>query len=98
MRPVTGDAVLFNHVALANARQRLPYVDPGLPSELLPARWTGKDSTPFLLARVTELTGGDSLAANIQLVLNNARLAAAIAIAYAELAADTAGRPTPLNA
>jgi pseudouridylate synthase len=44
---------------------------------------SGKDSTPFLLARVTELTGGDSLAANIQLVLNNARLAAAIAIEYA---------------
>ena len=38
----------------------------------------GKESTPFLLARVSELTGGDSLAANIQLVLNNARLAAAI--------------------
>ncbi len=38
----------------------------------------GKESTPFLLARVCELTGGDSLAANIQLVLNNARLAAAI--------------------
>lgn len=41
---------------------------------------SGKDSTPFLLARVTELTGGDSLAANIQLVLNNARLASAIAV------------------
>ena len=42
----------------------------------------GKASTPFLLARVNELTGGDSLASNIQLVLNNARLAAAIALAY----------------
>ena len=40
---------------------------------------SGKASTPFLLARVNELTGGDSLAANIALVLNNARLAAAIA-------------------
>ena len=40
---------------------------------------TGKESTPFLLARVAELTGGDSLASNIQLVLNNARLGAAIA-------------------
>jgi pseudouridylate synthase len=52
---------------------------------------TGKDSTPFLLARVTELTGGDSLAANIQLVLNNARLAAQIATEYAALARP----PTP---
>jgi len=42
----------------------------------------GKESTPFLLARVCEITGGDSLASNIQLVLNNARLASAIAIAY----------------
>ena len=42
----------------------------------------GKAATPFLLARVNELTGGDSLASNIQLVLNNARLAAAIALAY----------------
>jgi pseudouridine-5'-phosphate glycosidase len=38
----------------------------------------GKESTPFLLARVCEITGGDSLASNIQLVLNNARLASAI--------------------
>ena len=35
----------------------------------------GKQTTPFLLAKVKELTGGDSLASNIQLVLNNARLA-----------------------
>ena len=40
---------------------------------------SGKASTPFLLARVAELTGGDSLASNIQLVFNNARLAAGIA-------------------
>ena len=36
----------------------------------------GKATTPFLLAKIKDLTGGDSLAANIQLVLNNARLAA----------------------
>ena len=36
----------------------------------------GKQCTPFLLAKVKDLTGGDSLASNIQLVLNNARLAA----------------------
>lgn len=44
----------------------------------------GKDVTPFLLARVVELTGGDSLESNIQLVLNNARLAARTAAALAE--------------
>ena len=36
----------------------------------------GKDTTPFLLSRIKDITGGDSLASNIQLVLNNARLAA----------------------
>ena len=41
----------------------------------------GKQCTPFLLAKVKDLTGGDSLEANIQLVLNNARLAAQTAIA-----------------
>lgn len=36
----------------------------------------GKETTPFLLARVVELTGGDSLESNINLILNNARIAA----------------------
>ena len=45
----------------------------------------GKETTPFLLARVAELTGGDSLASNIQLVYNNARLAAQTAAAYCKL-------------
>jgi pseudouridine-5'-phosphate glycosidase len=43
----------------------------------------GKASTPFLLARVAALTGGDSLQANIALVLNNAALAAQVAVALA---------------
>ena len=45
----------------------------------------GKATTPFLLARVAELTGGDSLASNIQLVFNNAAVAAKTAAAYAQL-------------
>ena len=45
----------------------------------------GKQTTPFLLARVSELTGGDSLASNIQLVFNNARVAAQTASAYCKL-------------
>ncbi|MGN0982571.1 MAG: pseudouridine-5'-phosphate glycosidase [Candidatus Limivicinus sp.] len=44
----------------------------------------GKETTPFLLARVVELTGGDSLESNIQLVLNNARVAARTAVALAK--------------
>lgn len=42
----------------------------------------GKESTPFLLARVAELTGGNSLKSNIELVFNNAKLAAQIAKEY----------------
>ena len=42
----------------------------------------GKECTPFLLARVAEITGGDSLTSNIQLVFNNAELAAKIAVSY----------------
>ncbi len=44
----------------------------------------GKETTPFLLARVAELTGGNSLASNIQLVFNNAALAAKTAVCFAE--------------
>lgn len=44
----------------------------------------GKDSTPFLLGKVKELTAGKSLETNIQLVLNNARVAAEIAVNYAK--------------
>lgn len=42
----------------------------------------GKESTPFLLAKVKELTQGQSLEANIQLVVNNVRLASQIAKEY----------------
>ena len=45
----------------------------------------GKETTPFLLARVSELTGGDSLASNIQLVFNNAKVAAQTAAAYCKI-------------
>ena len=41
----------------------------------------GKETTPFLLARIKDITGGDSLSSNIQLVYNNARLAAKTAAA-----------------
>lgn len=45
----------------------------------------GKETTPFLLARVAEITGGDSLASNIRLVCNNAKLAAQTAAAFCQL-------------
>lgn len=42
----------------------------------------GKDETPFLLAKIVELTNGKSLEANIHLVLNNAKIGSLIAKAY----------------
>jgi pseudouridine-5'-phosphate glycosidase len=45
----------------------------------------GKETTPFLLAKVKELTGGDSLDSNIQLVYNNAALAAKTAVELSKI-------------
>lgn len=45
----------------------------------------GKDITPFLLAKIKEVTGGDSLDTNIQLVYNNAKVGGQIAVAYSKL-------------
>ena len=45
----------------------------------------GKETTPFLLARVAEITGGDSLESNIKLVYNNAALAAETAVELSKL-------------
>jgi len=44
----------------------------------------GKESTPYLLKRIVELTGGESLEANIHLVVNNAKLGAQIAVALSK--------------
>ncbi|MBK1813415.1 pseudouridine-5'-phosphate glycosidase [Clostridium sp. YIM B02505] len=45
----------------------------------------GKESTPFLLAKVKEITGGASLDSNIKLVFNNAEVAAKLAVELAKL-------------
>lgn len=45
----------------------------------------GKNITPYLLAHIVEYTGGKSLATNIQLACNNARLAAQVAVELAKL-------------
>ena len=45
-----------------------------------------KETTPFLLAKIKDITGGDSLASNIQLVYNNAKLAAKTACELMTLA------------
>jgi len=48
----------------------------------------GKAITPFLLSKIEELTQGASLKANIQLIYHNAKVAASLAIAYAELVGE----------
>jgi len=45
----------------------------------------GKATTPFLLATIKELTGGESFASNLQLAYNNARVASKIAVEYSKL-------------
>ena len=45
----------------------------------------GKETTPFLLAKIKDITGGDSLNSNIQLVYNNAKLAAKTAAELCKL-------------
>lgn len=57
-----------------------PAIDQAL-SEARSAGVSGKNLTPYLLRRVAELTDGKSLAANISLLKNNARIAAQIACA-----------------
>ena len=45
----------------------------------------GKATTPFLLATIKDLTGGESFASNLQLAYNNARIASEIAVEYSKL-------------
>ena len=51
--------------------------------EMAAAGVVGKETTPFLLKRIVEITGGRSLAANVALVKHNAYVAAEIAVALA---------------
>jgi pseudouridine-5'-phosphate glycosidase len=50
----------------------------------------GRDTTPYLLARLAELSGGATLEINLRLLEENARLAAAVAV---ELSGMEASRP-----
>lgn len=81
---LSGGAIIANPVPAAEAMPAAEinqYIDQAL-QEAKEQNIVGKLATPFLLARVSELTEGKSLATNIALVLNNAKLAAQIAVAY----------------
>ena len=61
-----------------------PYIDSAL-RDMQALGISGKDTTPYLLGRIVEITGGRSLIANIALVKNNAAVAAQVAAAYSGL-------------
>ena len=79
--------VVANPIPAAHALPR-SLVDDTIERALADARdrgIAGNAVTPFLLARINELSAGRSVDANVALVLNNARLATEVAIAYARL-------------
>jgi pseudouridylate synthase len=80
-----GGLVIANPIPAAHeipAGEIMPEIEKAL-AEAKVRAIVGKEVTPFLLARLAESTAGRSLAANIALVENNARVAAEIATAYA---------------
>ncbi len=78
---LTGGTVIANPIPAAHALddQEIDGAIEHAIAEMGRRGITGKDTTPFLLAQIAERTGGRSLDANIELVVNNARLAAEIA-------------------
>ncbi len=79
-----GGVVVANPILLQDEIPRgkiMPYIEKAI-SEAETRGIHGKDVTPFLLKRLAEITEGKSLKANIALVMNNARVAADIAVAY----------------
>ena len=80
--PNAGGLVIANPIAPEYAMPRAA-IDAAIEQALAQAQSIiGKAITPFLLSRVNELTSGNSLASNVQLVLSNARLAAEVAVAF----------------
>lgn len=82
---LSGGQLVVNPIPEANEIPRatmIPVVEQAL-AEAHAQKIAAKAVTPFLLQRIFELTEGRSLEANIALVLNNARLAAQIAMAEA---------------
>lgn len=84
---LTGGVVIGNPVpeAFSLDFEKMDAVIKSALGEMEKLNIKGKDATPFLLGKVKELTSGQSLKTNIELVLNNARLAAQIANSFAEL-------------
>jgi len=87
---ISGGVLIANPIP-ADAEIPAKEIDPVIEAALAEMHANGiggKDVTPFLLARVAELTGGRSLEANIELVRNNARVASELACALSESCAS----------
>lgn len=79
---LSGGVVIANPIPEAYSMDH-KVIDEAIEKALIEAKEKnikGQDVTPFLLSKIKEITGGDSLLSNIELVYNNARLAAQIAI------------------
>lgn len=84
---LTGGAVIANPIPEAYSMDHHA-IDQAITKALAEANEKGiqgQHVTPFLLAKIKEITGGESLESNIELVYNNARLAAKIAIALHQI-------------
>ncbi|WP_425145674.1 pseudouridine-5'-phosphate glycosidase [Deinococcus sp.] len=80
-----GGVLLANPVpsdAEIGAAEMTPHIERAL-ADMKALGIVGKDTTPYLLGRIVEITGGRSLEANIALVKHNAAVAAQVAQAYA---------------
>lgn len=87
---LTGGVLLANPVpeeAELPAGEITPHIERAL-ADMAALGLTGKATTPYLLGRVVEITGGRSLEANIALVRHNAAVAARVAAEYAALQGD----------
>ncbi|MGI8746772.1 MAG: pseudouridine-5'-phosphate glycosidase [Deinococcus sp.] len=83
----SGGVLLANPVPASEqipAAEITPYIEGAL-REMEELGIRGKETTPYLLGRIVELTGGRSLRTNIALVKHNAGVAAQVAAAYAGL-------------
>jgi len=84
---ITGGLVIANPVPVEHALEASEIdavIDAAL-GEMQQEGISGKDTTPFLLSRISASTAGRSLATNIELVFNNARLASQIAVEYSQM-------------
>lgn len=84
---IQGGILLTNPIPKAHSMNHL-IINKAIDDALIHAKELGikgKDTTPFLLSEIKDITGGNSLDANLELVYHNARVAAEIAVSYANL-------------